>query len=271
MEDNSAGLNRLKQLLFDEESKKYKQLQQKIKDVEFKIDESIKNQKLPDAEINAIMDQMMEVMPEKLGPTITETLKVQIRESRDDVIQALFPIIGQMIKKYVQQEMQVLTERLDKQFEQALSLDKILLQIKAFFTGVKYSELMLKETNEPKVEEIFIIEEESGILLASYSKNKKVDQDMVAGMLTAIKAFVGDAFEVENQNLETISYDLYKIYIQNFNKFYVSVVLSGVMDAAFKSRLDDAITKLIKDATIRSESTDTKLLTEKIGKHFKNL
>lgn len=263
-----AGINTLKQLLFEEESKRYQELHEKIKDVEQKMEESLEAQKLPDAEINALMDQMMEVMPEKLGPTITKTLKVQIKESRDDVVQALFPIIGQMIKKYVQQEMAVLTEKIDKQFEAALSFDQLLLRIKAFFTGVKYSELILKGTHEPHIQEIFIIDEESGILQASYSRNKSVDQDMVAGMLTAIKSFVEDAFEQEDQNLETISYDLYQIYIQNFNKFYLAVVMSGVMDATFKSRLNDTILQFVKDITMKSDNPDASELTKKISQYF---
>ncbi|SNT34288.1 hypothetical protein SAMN05421640_3409 [Ekhidna lutea] len=263
-----AGINTLKQLLFEEESKRYQELHEKIKDVEQKMEESLEAQKLPNAEINALMDQMMEVMPERLGPTITKTLKVQIKESRDDVVQALFPIIGQMIKKYVQQEMAVLTEKIDKQFEAALSFDHLLLRIKAFFTGVKYSELVLRGTNEPQIQEIFLIDDESGILLASYSRHKSIDQDMVAGMLTAIKAFVEDAFESGDQSLETINYDLYQIYIQNFNRFYISVVMSGVMDASFKSKLNDTILQFVKDVTIKSDQPDQSELTKKISQYF---
>lgn len=202
------GINTLKQLLFDEEQAKYIELHAKVKEVEQRMDENLKAQQLPNAEINMLMEQMMEVMPDRLGPTITKTLKIQIRESRDDVVQALFPIIGEMIKKYVQQEMQVLTEKIDKQFEAALSVESLLLRVKAFFSGVSYNELILSASNEPKVQEIFIIEDESGLLMASYSRNPTFDQDMVAGMLTAIKSFVEDAFETQNQKLETISYDL---------------------------------------------------------------
>lgn len=262
------GINALKQLLFDEEQAKYQELHGMIREVEQKVDESLKAQKLPNAEINAMMDQMMEVMPERLGPTITKTLKVQIRESRDDVVQALFPIIGQMIKKYVQQEMQVLTEKIDKQFENAFAFDQIWLKIKAFFSGANYSELVLKTTTEPQVKEIFVIEEESGILMGSYSRTASFDQDMMTGMLTAIKTFVEDAMEVEKQGLEMISYDLYKIYVQNFDKFYLAVVLSGVVDAEFKSRLNDRILKFVKEIMMKSGNPDTKELTQKISQYF---
>lgn len=263
-----AGINTLKELLFEEEHKQYQELHERVKDVQQKMEASLAAQKLPEEEVDELVDRMMEVMPERLGPTITRTLQTQIKESRDDVVQALFPIIGQMIKKYVQQEIAVLTEKIDKQFESALSLDQLLLRLKAFFTGTKYSELVLKSTNAPQIQEIFLIDSESGILIASYSRNKMVDQDMVAGMLTAIKSFVEDAFESESQHLETINYELYQIYIQNFNKFYISVVMSGVMDAAFKSKLNDTILQFVKDATFKSDDINTPELTRKISQHF---
>ena len=266
--DQHSGINSLKELLFEEESQKFVDLHKHIKEVEKKMDKSLEAKELPVTVFNSLMDKMMVVMPEKLGPTITQTLKVQIKESRDDVVQALFPIIGEMIKKYIRQEIQVLTEKIDKQFEQALSFDLIWLRIKAFFTGANYNEMILATTQEPQVQEIFIIEEESGLLQASYSKKGMIDQDMVAGMLTAIKAFVEDAFEQENQHLETISYDLYDIYVQNFNKFYIAVVLSGGMNAAFKSKLNDTIVKFVKEVTLKSSNSDTKELTKKMSQYF---
>ena len=267
MSDN-AGLSRLKELLFEEEQKKYVELNQKLKEVNHKIDDSLQNRQVPDEEVNQIVGKMMQIMPEKLGPTITHTLKVQIKESRDDVVQALFPIIGQMIKKYISQEIAVLSERIDQQMESIFSFDNLVLRLKAMATGTSYAELMVQKANEPQIQEIFIIEEDSGILMASYSRKQSLDQDMVAGMLTAIKQFVKDSFEAKNQNLETISYDSFSIYVQSFSKFYVAVAMTGVMNAAFKKKLDDTILSFIKDATNKITELDEKKLTKKIEQHF---
>jgi len=75
---------------------------------------------------------------------------------------------------------------------------------------------------------------------------------MVAGMLTAIKAFVEDAFNQKDQRLESVSYDQFNIYIQSFQKFYIAVVLSGTMDAQYKSKLDDKLMTFVKDVTKKS-------------------
>ena len=268
---SSTGIDALKELLFKEEEQRYLELNDKIKESSDAIEHKLANRELPDAEFNQILNRIVQIMPEKLGPTITETLKTQIKESRDEVVQALFPIVGQMIKKYVQQELQLLTERIDKQFNSAFSFELAWLRIRSFFTGTSFSELVLKSSNEPQLHEIFIIQEESGLLMASYSATKSFDQDMMSGMLTAIKSFVEDAMLTEKQNLEMISYDLYKIYVQNFGKFYVAVVLSGVIDTAFKSKLNDRILSFVKEVMMKSENPEAKEIKSKIAKYFEKL
>ncbi|MFK7952782.1 MAG: hypothetical protein AB8B73_08020 [Ekhidna sp.] len=270
METNS-GLTALKELLFEEENKKYREFNNKLREVNERIDESLKARDLPDAEVNEIIEKMMEVMPDKLGPTITATLKVQIKESKDDVVQALFPIIGQMIKKYVAQEMAVLTEGLDRQLEQALSFEGIKMRMKALFTGVKYSELILQKATEPQIQQIFIVEQDSGILKASYTRSKALDQDMISGMLTAIKSFVEDAFEERERSLQNISYDDFNIYVHDFSKFYIAVAMTGNTNASYKQRLDDAILLFVKEIMMKKTDRTSEDLEARLSLYFKQL
>ena len=62
-----------------------------------------------------------------------------------------------------------------------------------------------------------VIEQGSGIVASEYSKTQNIDQDTVAGMLTAIKSFAEDAFQAETQSLEYIEYENYHIHLQNFS------------------------------------------------------
>ncbi len=267
-----GGINTLKNLLFEEESKKFAELETKFEEFQGKIADDFVNLKIPEGEVEKLIDHITDIMPERLGPAITKTLKTQIKESRDEVVQVLYPIIGQMIKKYIQQEIQVLSDRIDQQLETVFSWDRFVAYVKSVFTKTKPGDQVLRKVMEPEIQDIFIIENNSGLLLASYSKNKTVDQDMIAGMLTAIKSFVQDAFTKEDQSLETIEYDLYKIYIQNFQKFYVAVVLSGVFSTEFKSKLDDRILAFVKEMTIRAaDMQDAQLITHKLEEHFKKL
>ena len=72
-------------------------------------------------------------------------------------------------------------------------------------------------------------------MIANVSKQEdNIDKDMIAGMLTAIKSFVEDAFAKEEQSLELIQYEFYNIYIQNLASYYIATVISGSFNSDFK-------------------------------------
>ena len=114
-------------------------------------------------------------------------------------------------------------------------------KLKSMFTGVKEEDIILSGLVEPQIEQIFIIEKDSGILSGSYSKKETVDKDMISGMLTAIKSFVEDAFQAGKQNLESIEYELYNIHIQNFHFYYIAVVVSGAYTLAYRNQLENKL------------------------------
>lgn len=255
--DASEKLKALRELLFEEERKQQETLNEKItherKNLTEKIvelDKEVHDPEVFKAQVEPLIDHkinsFVEEMPQRLGPTITETLKIQIRESQDEVVEALYPILGRMIKKYIQREIKLLSERIDKQLSKAFSMEGWLRRIKGWFGGVPEKDLILRDIVEPQIEEVFLIQNDSGLLIGSYSRHKTMDQDMISGMLTAIKSFVEDAFQAGQQNLELIEYDLYKIHLQNFHGFYVAVVLSGVMTSKFRDELEDRIMDFVE-------------------------
>jgi hemerythrin len=239
--NESQKLLQLKQLLLDEDRDFANSILQKLESLE----NTVYIQGNLSEKINPIIDKKIEAfaenVPKKLGPAITEALSFEIKNSQDKVVEALFPIIGKMIKKYVQQEMKVLTESINNQIQNTFSFKGLKRKIKAIFTGASESEIILSELSKSKIEQIFVIEKGSGILISSTSKEDSMDQDMIAGMLTAIKSFVEDAFSKKDQSLELIQYELYNIHIQNFSSYYIAVVVSGIFDTNFKNTLENEL------------------------------
>ena len=90
-----------------------------------------------------------------------------------------------------------------------------------------------------KIEEIYIIQRDSGLLLANASSAKTMDKDMIAGMLTAIKAFAEDAFKREEEELQSIQYGTYELFIHTFYSFYFAFAINGSLNSADKSKLSD--------------------------------
>ncbi|POS03138.1 hypothetical protein Q361_101245 [Flavobacterium croceum DSM 17960] len=253
--NDSEKLQRLKELLLDED----RDFAQKILHKLESLDQTIQTPEKLSEKVNPIIDKKLDVfveeIPTKLGPTIADALT----KSQDKVVEALFPIIGKMIKKYIQQEINQLTEKINSQVQDTFSIQKWQRKIKAFFSGVSEQEIILSEINKAKLEQIFVIEKGSGLLIASASNSESIDEDMIAGMLTAIKSFVEDAFINGQQSLESIQYELSEIYIQNFTSYYIAVVISGELNTSVKNELENKLFDFAQKNPISETTTKEEL------------
>jgi len=263
-------LNILRDILLTDEREYALSIQKKINVLEQTINEQKKLSKKVDPIITEKLDEFVKQIPETLGPTITEALKTEIKNSQEAVVDALFPIIGKMIKKYVQQEIRILSENINRQIEDKFSFKSIRRRIFSKKTGVSEADLVLQDQFKPKIEQIMVIEKGSGLIISDYSRTQNVDQDMVAGMLTAIKSFAEDAFDKENQELQHIEYETYHIHLQNFSSYYIAVVVSGAFNVIFKDKLEDKLLDFAQNYINKEDLQNQDSFSKKLKLYFEN-
>jgi hypothetical protein len=261
-------LSILKDILLTDEREYAKKVEDKLRVVE----DIVNKQNQLSERVNPIIEQKLnafiEEIPKTLGPTITEALKTEIKNSQDAVVEALFPIIGKMIKKYIQQEMRILSENINAKINSAFSFEGLKRKFKSKRTGVSEADLMLQELAQPIIEQLMVIEKGSGIILSEFSKTKAIDQDMVSGMLTAIKSFAEDAFEKDQQELQYIEYDSFHIHLQNFSDYYIAVIISGNYNTVFKSKLEDKLLDFAQNYINKEDVENRESFTKKLQKYF---
>lgn len=253
-QDEEKKIDLLKNLLLDEDRIEIDALKLKIKDLESLLLEKEKLSKKVDPIITERLIQFTNEIPEKLGPTITESLKNEIANSKDQVVDALYPILGKMIKKYIQREFEILSEKINSQIKKRFTIKNWFRKARSKVAGVSEEDLILQDLASTKIQEIFIIEKDSGILKANYSKTKTIDKDVLSGMLTAIKSFVEDAFKTGNDDLQSIEYGLYKIHLQNFKSYYIAVVVHGVFNSTYQNKLEDKLFSFSKKYLSKKQS-----------------
>ncbi len=227
------------------------------------IELALKVDPLIDKKINKLVDDM----PKKLSPVITSALKAEIKNSQDAVVEALFPIIGKMIKKYIANEIKLLNERINIQLKKAFSFKNF---FRSKFGKRNIANEIIVNSNQASVLQIFVIEKTSGILVAKYAKDEfdTMDDDLIAGMLTAIKSFVEDAFKLGNQNLETIVYELYTLHIQNFHNYYVTAVVNGTYTNEFKDILEDTILDFAEKGISKEDINNSEVFSSRLKTYF---
>lgn len=228
----------LKDILFTEDREDIDKIADRIELLEQAYNNREKFASRVDPIVEEQLDKFTKSIPNTLGPIITATLKKEIQNHKEEVVDALYPVLGKMVKKYVAQEIKVLSEKIDNQLSFISAWRR---KLRSFFGGSKEKELLLNDISGEKIKQVMLIERGSGLLKASFSKTETIDEEMVSGMLTAIKTFVEDAFNQKDQELELIEYELYNIHIQSFLNYYVAVVISGAYSLKTKDKVQDII------------------------------
>ena len=234
------------------------------------------NEKLAER-INPIIEIHMESMkrkfPKEYRKQVDRIIERKLKSSQDELLDLIYPVMGKMVRKYVNHQFLSLKEGLDEKLSNAFSLKGLKGRFKALAFGVNESDILLRDLDSTTIEEAYVIERDSGILLGYFSKRETVDREAVAGMLTAIKSFVEDAFSRERQELEMIDYGTYKIFIQSFHLYYISVVLDGTVstnqkDVLSKKILDFAEKEMKGILSKGVTEEDSNFLSDRLERYF---
>lgn len=189
-----------------------------------------------------------EEMAEALGPIMGEAIRVQVRDSRKDMVEAIYPIIGETVQRAIAQFSREFQRNIDARLRASFGPQGVLRTIGARLRGVSPSQLALRDSIPFSIQEIFIIQHGSGLLIAhSHPGSPDVsDSDLIGAMLTAIRDFVHDSFEDgrEDKDLDEIQYGDRGIIIQSGRTAYVAAVVTGVEPEGFRSKLHDFIAEL---------------------------
>ncbi|MEL6926232.1 MAG: hypothetical protein AAFO94_19475, partial [Bacteroidota bacterium] len=177
---------------------------------------------------------------EEYKAVVDQIVLEKMKSSKDELLEVIYPEMGKMIRKFIALQFQMLKESIDAQIKKSFSF-------KNFFRRKKTAEEILSQVDRPVIEEVYVIQRDSGLLLGHASKAETINSDLIAGMLTAIKAFVEDAFRRQSEDLEMIEYGTYKIFIQSFHSYYVAVAMTGSLSAAERDQLSAHILNFASD------------------------
>lgn len=260
----------LKDTLLKEENSQLSTHTEELSDLRSKI-AGIKDQTSEQIEehIEATFIEFKERFPVEYSGVITEAIKKQINEAKDDVVNALYPIMGRLIKTFIEKEIEKIVENVDQKVNNTFSFENLKRQINSFFTGAKVSDQVLKDSvSVPKVEQVFLLEAESGMLIASFAVRNTLDEDLIASMLSAIADFGEDTLIAKNENLTWVEFDLHKIHTRNFGRFDIALVISGIPNTSFTSQLDDKFHDFFEGL---KPDKDESYYENRLKEHFKDL
>lgn len=238
------ALHRLRTIILQGDEKRLQQLEEQLELLREKTDDADElleklDQVLVEALSHKAHDSKAEVA-DALAPVIGDAIKHHIEDAKEDMVDALYPVIGSTIRRSISEAMKNLIRSVNERIDKALSFQLLFRKIQARVSGVSEAELLLRDSIPFNVHEIFLIHKETGLLLChvSVEKSANVNQELISGMLTAIRDFARTAFtNNEHGELSHIQYEELDIHLEDGKHAYLAVVTSGVAPTAFPDLL----------------------------------
>ena len=191
--------------------------------------------------INLRIQQLKKNFRLEFGYEVKETVKEELEGSKEEFIEVLYPIIGKLVQRYVKYQFDIFVENTQKGIGNTFSLKWWKQVMTALITGESMTTRGVKAAMPTQIEEVFVIQFNSGLLIGYYSRNNTTDPDLIAAMLTAIQNFVSDTFKQDSGGLQTIDHENQRIFLHNFYKHYTATVVSGIPDAGAGEKLNLAL------------------------------
>lgn len=230
---------------------------------------------LQDSEANTVARLAKDLVPalrqrEKEGPeasdefaaamqsTTIAAIRKSVSHDKQPLTDALFPIMGPAIRSYVLDLVRGMAEDLNQSIQNATSLERIKWRVQAKMAGKPYSEFVLLKTRSFSIEEVYLMQRDTGLLLLHAAKNPaneaNDEADLVSGMFTAIRSFVKDSFsssssqeEDNDSELDRFTFGDREVLIEVGPSLVLAAVVRGVPSPAVRDELTSILEQLHGD------------------------
>jgi OOP family OmpA-OmpF porin len=196
------------------------------------------------SEAAILRGQQDDTFTRALAPIVNEGLQQSVRRNPQPLVDALYPIMGPAIRRSIAEALADMMQAFNRAVEQSLSPRALKWRFDAWRTGQAYSQVVLLNTLIYRVEQVFLIHRETGLLLGHVQAEQVVvrDPDMVSGMLTAIRDFVDDSFHVSHENgVHAIQLGDLSVHVRVGPKAVLAAVVRGSAPESLRVRLSEAL------------------------------
>src|SRR5271168_5316134 len=201
--EDEQALSELRDILFHAERDELLALRERVHDPAHRARDV--GEVLPEAVQLRAADGTDESLIEAFRPTVERTLKESVQRDPQVIADALFPAMGPAIRRAITEYFRQLVQSFDQAMQHSFSAQGIKWRFEALRTGKSFSEIALMHSLVFRVEQVFLLHRETGLILQHLAapEAEAQDSDMVSGMYTAVKDFMADSFGAgEQEKLE---------------------------------------------------------------------
>ncbi len=242
--DEADGLARLKSLLFRGESDRLKSLEANVEALDERVG-SAPRLEASTAEVLVEALRRAEVARHRelalaIAPVVVASIRNEIQNSRETMVETLYPITGQMVVAAVANAIREALASINERLDRATSLDRLRLRTRALLSGRPAGELALADQARPRLLRALFLERASGALIAAWRADGETENrgELIGGLLAALSGFARDALGESGGDLRTLEFGGRDIYVHTSPAHLIACETSAPLRAEQKQTLD---------------------------------
>jgi len=174
-----------------------------------------------------------------LAPSVVTAIRSEIRNSRDLMIDALYPITGRLVKAAVANAFKELVASLEQRLNTLTSTELWIGRVKSLATGRPISEFVLANSGALQVKRLLLIERGNGRLIADWKRDEVPDEkaDLLSAMVAAILEFSVQALAGEG-NLQKLDFGGREVVLRASPQYILAAECVGPLRPADDARIN---------------------------------
>lgn len=182
-----------------------------------------------------------------LLPVVEHSIQKSFKQQRKELIDYIFPLVGDLVRKYVAASLREFIEKTNDIIESSLSFRGLKWRYQAWRSGMSYAKYVIAQTHIYKIHQVLLIHKETGILLHSASANSvdNENSELISSMLTAINDFVADSFSTHSggseQELAEIKTKEFSLYLKQGPSALLVASVTGTISPSAKHQLQTSL------------------------------
>lgn len=266
------AFERLKQLLLDETTRRLDVTTERVEKIDARFGDSRKFAAATgDILVEALQRAEEKRHPElsrAVAPLVISAIRSEIKNSKEMLVEALYPIMGRLVTAAVAGAFRELVETLNERIDALVSANSWRLRMRAMATGRTMAEVALAEADAGRLKRALLLERGSGRVLAKWPLAEEGDArvganvDLESGMIAAITEFATNVYADKGGELRMLDLGASHVFLRASHRVIIAAEFGGDLSRHRESRLDEAFLSIVE----RHEKDEVSCTGEMVGR-----
>lgn len=246
------GLAQLKSLLFGDDLRRLDDVTTRLEKIDAHVGDA-KRLETATAEILVDAFRKAEVarhreLASAIAPLVVAAIRSEIKNSKEMMVEALYPITGRLVTAAVAGAFRDLVENLNRRIDSLMSANIWRLRLRALTTGRSMAEVALAESGGATLKQALLLERGGGRPLAYWPQSAQADHqaDLTSGLIAAITEFAATVYADSGGELRMLDLGATHVFLRASTQVIVAAEFSGELSGSRERRLDEAFLTIVE-------------------------